>query len=117
MKKREGFHLLREVNKYLKHTEKDELFVPCNMLIYCVCFFPRKARVCECMLLVYTAQYEGEGRKCRLPGQTGKSKFLYYISGLGTKVSMIKICNSFLLLYPNTLSTQIQLLFVVCILC
>lgn len=85
MKKREGFHLLRDVSKYLKHTEKDELFVPCKIVITCLCLSPCTARVCECMLLVYTTQYEGEGRKCRLPEQTGKSKFLSYISGLGTE--------------------------------
>ena len=75
MNKREGFHLVRDVSKYLKNTEKDELFSPCKCFSIRVCLSPWPAGVCECMLLVYTTQYEGEGRKCRLPGETGKSKF------------------------------------------
>lgn len=84
MKKREGFRLLREVSKCFKHTEKDELFFPAKFLIACLYLSPWSAGVCECLLLVYTTQYEGKGRKCRLPGQTGKSKFLFYISAPGT---------------------------------
>lgn len=84
MKKREGFLLLREASPCIKHTEKDEFF-PAKFLITCLYLSPGTARVCECMLLVYTTQYEGEGRKCRLPGQTGKSElFFFSVSGLGT---------------------------------
>lgn len=65
-------------------TEKDEfLFFACKMLISYLYLFQLAARVCECMLLVYTTQFEREGRNCRLLGETGKSKFIYYISGLG----------------------------------
>lgn len=84
IKKREGFHLKCEVSSYLKQPENNESFSLAIFLITCLCLIPWAARVCECMLLVCTAQHEGEGRKCRLLGETGKSEFVFLVSGLKT---------------------------------
>lgn len=74
----------------------------------------------EGMLLIYTTQYEGGGRKYRLPGHTGKCKFLYYISGLGIqrlkcpKSRFTFLIPSFCCTHTYTLSTEILLLLIIC---
>lgn len=46
------------------------------MPLPCLHLSLRTARVCECLLLVHTTEFEREGRNWRLPGETGKSKFV-----------------------------------------
>lgn len=74
MEKRDGFHLLWKVRQCFRHSADEPIFL-LQEFPSLILDFSHAAGLCECMLLVHTTKYEGEGGNCRLLGKAGKSKF------------------------------------------
>lgn len=80
MKKREGFHLLREVSKCFKYTETDELFFYLlNFSIFVSNAQPQFVNICFRFI---PPSMRGKEGNADYQERLAKVGFLLYISGL-----------------------------------